>query len=236
MADNLIDGLVGLKGVFDKSTSTPISSSKLNSSFKKFRYRFAGLTPEQQCFCKVYIKAPVRSGTDSFVSKGLELVTWVSLGVPASSINFRASSDTLYTNIFGGINSPEFINVGYQDFSDLNITAILWDFYYSQFTNEGYRIKRSLEDRPTLTYSFFDFYNDPSKLLNATDPLWEIIFEDVVFKEPQLSGLAPTLGNLSRSFQFSFDRYKIIVPEPVYAARKEAIVEVGPYTTEILKD
>ena len=236
MADNLIDGLKGLTGVFDKSTSVPIASSKLNTSFKKFRQRFAGLTPEQQCFCKVYIKAPVRSGTDSFVSKGLELVTWVSLGVPASSINFRASSDTLYTNIFGGINSPEFINVGYQDFSDLNITAILWDFYYSQFTKEGYRIKRSLEDRPTLTYLFFDFYNDPSKLFNATDPLWEIVFEDVVFKEPQLSGLAPTLGNLSRSFQFSFDRYKIIVPEPVYAVHKEAIVEVGPYTTEVLKD
>lgn len=236
MANSLVDGLKDLKGVFSKEPVVPIDDNKLNASFKKFRHRFAGLTPEQQCFCKVVIDAPVKVGEDSMIKKSLELITWVSLGTPMSSIKFSSSPDTLYYNVFSGIAPADFITVGYQDFNDLNITAILWDFYSSQFTAEGYRIKRAKSDRATISYFFFDFYNDPSKLLAATDFLWSIRFDDVVIREPQLSGLASTLGNLSRSFQFSFDRYVVTVPEPVYAVHKQAIVEVEPYTTEILKD
>lgn len=223
--NNIIDGVRGLTGVFDKDVLVPVDSNKLNSSFKKFNTRFEGLTPEQQCFVKVYIQAPVKDGSDSkTIFRGLELLTWTSLGIPVSSINFRSAPETLYNNVFGGINSPEFINVGYQDFNDLQITAALWDFYYAQFTEAGYRIKRSKDQRACISYLFYDFYDNPVKDYSTAEPLWEVAFDDVVFKEPQLSGLAPSLGNLNRSFQFSFNRYRITVPKPKY--KREGFVDI----------
>jgi hypothetical protein len=218
-------GLLGNDNVY------PIDTDNLNSSFKKFSTRFEGLVPEQQCFGKVYIQAPVKDGSDAkAVFKGLELLTWVSLGMPASVINFRASSETLYNNVFEGISPPEFINVSYQDFNDLQITASLWDFYYSQFTESGYRIRRPAMERAFILYSFFDFYHSALKDYSLAEPLWEVRFEGVVFKEPQLSGLSPTLGNLSRSFQFSFDRYYITIPKAEYKNSKIGVVYAGSPT------
>lgn len=207
-----------IKDSLGLTATAPINANKLNSSFKFFRHKFEGLTPEQQCFATVFIEASVIEKPENykkFAGVHVNILTWTSLGYPSPAINFKADAESLYMPIFSGISTPEFITVGYQDFNDLSITTALWDIYASQFTSQGYLIKKKATDLAKVTYSFFSFYDDPLKsTTNSDNLLWNIAFEGVTFKEPQVSGFSPSLGNLSRSFQFTYNRICIQTPPP----------------------
>lgn len=207
-----------IKDFLGLNVTTPINADKLNSSFKFFRNKFEGLTPEQQCFATVFIEASViktPGNYKKFAGRHLNILTWTSLGYPSPTIDFKADANSLYRPIFSGISGPEFISVGYQDFNDLRITTTLWDIYASQFTSQGYLIKKKADDLAKVTYSFFSFYDDPLKdTTKSENLLWNIAFEGVIFKEPQASGFSPSLGNLSRSFQFTYNRISIQTPPP----------------------
>ncbi len=200
----------------------------MNSSFKRFSTKYRGLLPELQCFARVFISAPVRQKSDNadgsmkFKNTEIDINSWTSLSMPSPSIAFKSDSSSLYKPIFAGISTTAEISVGYQDFNDLHITTALWAFYASQFTDEGFLIKGSSRPDSTVTYQFYSFYDSTKKdFSDESSFLWSVHFTGVVFKEPQLTGLSPTMGNLNRSFQFMYERFEVWLP---------------PYKVAILQD
>ena len=217
-------GFVG--SLFAEASGKVLQSKDINSSVNRFMHDIGLGMLEMQCFSNLTVHALLQSVSGTFVTfvaRPHVINTWTSMMMPPASVQFKADSSTLYKPTFSGIAPPQLLTVGYQDVVRngdvgyvLQHSAYLWEYYASQFTNLGYFIKGvkigGQPFEPTITYTFFSTYRFGEKTFTEV-PLWKVVFYGIVFTEPQLSGLSPSMGAMSRSFSFMYDRYEIILNE-----------------------
>lgn len=178
----------------------------VNSSVTRFMESHRGFLPELQCFAYVIVGRTDVNARHDFI----HIDSWSSFSVPQPAISFKSDATTMYRPVFAGLQGSELLSVSYNDFSDLTLTSFLWDLYSSQFTTEGFLIRGSETPELKVSYVFYDFYNSTDK--SKFSSLWEVEFVGVVLREPQATGFSQSMGTLSRSFSFLYDRYSIKVP------------------------